>query len=383
MLFRSETKQQVEAMTTETHQVNGEEMAVTKEVKARSRRWCFTWNNYSDADWASIVTMSENPGEYGIIWLVAGREVGKKTGTPHIQGAVVFKGQKRLQEARKALGKVHLSIMKGKPADSLKYCSKEDTGFVQGGRMPQQGRDGLYDEIYAAIKTGCCKTEDEVINEFGADIVVRGRNAVRGWLDTRLSRCKRSAKSRVVVLYGDSGVGKSTAARRMALEAAGCEDQLFCLDQPQGGSLWWDGYCGQKVVFIDEFKGNFMSTTMWNKLADAGSMKVPIKGGMVEFSAELVIVASNENPIDWWQVSPTMKKAYLRRIDQCMAWGGDDWQNAIQLDVTQELQKYIGMCQTEKMSDKDPFFLQAQQRVQQESLGQQVEEGEGARGEAL
>lgn len=58
----------------------------------------------------------------------------------------------------------------------------------------------------------------------------------------------RDWQTTVQVYYGATGTGKS---RRARYEAG---DKAYYLTNT-GDNLWWDGYCGQENVVIDEFYG--------------------------------------------------------------------------------------------------------------------------------
>lgn len=83
-------------------------------------RWCFTFNNYSDDEYNSIVPKFRLLAKYYII----GKEVGE-SGTPHLQGYVEFK--KKCRPSSHGLPKsIHWEKAKGDRDSNYDYCSKDN-----------------------------------------------------------------------------------------------------------------------------------------------------------------------------------------------------------------------------------------------------------------
>lgn len=87
-----------------------------------SQVWVFTWNNYTLKDEQKLQNSSYR-------YLLYGREVGKKTKTPHLQGVIVFKKKLKGTEIVKIYGnKAHWEPCKSLDA-SKNYCKKEGNFF--------------------------------------------------------------------------------------------------------------------------------------------------------------------------------------------------------------------------------------------------------------
>ena len=83
-----------------------------------AKRWCFTFNNYTDADISSIVPDITRLCDYAII----GAEVGE-SGTPHLQGYVEFKTKVRPLSC--GFPSMNWEKCKGNRASNTAYCSKD------------------------------------------------------------------------------------------------------------------------------------------------------------------------------------------------------------------------------------------------------------------
>lgn len=86
-----------------------------------SIRWCFTLNNYDQVDEEVFSTIVPEICRFGII----GREIGKETGTPHLQGYLEFRSKKRPKSVFNSV-KIHWEKAKGSRRQNVKYCSKDN-----------------------------------------------------------------------------------------------------------------------------------------------------------------------------------------------------------------------------------------------------------------
>jgi len=71
----------------------------------KSKRWCFTTNNYDDKDIVKFKNLT-------CIYIVIGYEM-SSSGTFHLQGFCTFKDQKRLFAMKKICSKSHWEPTKG------------------------------------------------------------------------------------------------------------------------------------------------------------------------------------------------------------------------------------------------------------------------------
>ena len=82
----------------------------------KKRSFCFTVNNYDDTDIGYLKLLK------GVKYMIIGKEVGE-SGTPHLQGYVMFKNARSVKNIVKTL-LGHVEVAKGSPVDNYKYCSK-------------------------------------------------------------------------------------------------------------------------------------------------------------------------------------------------------------------------------------------------------------------
>ena len=112
----------------------------------RTRGWCFTLNNYTEAELASTDDLI-NKGE-GVRYITYGKEVGE-SGTPHLQGYLYFDQPTTLVKCKRLVPRAHLEPQRGSISQAIDYCHK-DNDFYEFGTKPERpeekgkrGREGL------------------------------------------------------------------------------------------------------------------------------------------------------------------------------------------------------------------------------------------------
>lgn len=102
----------------------------------QTRHWTFTINNWT-TDHDEELKRKGEAGEF--TYLVYGYETAA-SGTPHLQGYVVFKVRKRLSTAKALLpGNPHMEPKRGTPKQASDYC-KKDGVFQEFGLCPTGNR---------------------------------------------------------------------------------------------------------------------------------------------------------------------------------------------------------------------------------------------------
>jgi len=92
----------------------------TKSSSLKSRKWCFTLNNWTESELTQITQEFEG-SEYKYI-------IGKETsqnGTAHLQGYVEAPNAIAFSRMKKIMPRAHIEKAKGKREQNIAYCSKE------------------------------------------------------------------------------------------------------------------------------------------------------------------------------------------------------------------------------------------------------------------
>lgn len=265
---------------------------------SKHRSWCFTINNPEEGFQQELdMQLSKDCVKYAIFQY----ERGKTRGTDHFQGYVTFQYGKTFKTAKEFLGeRAHLEVARGSAKQNKDYCSKEDTridGPWEYGTLPEQGKrtDLLFfqdtlekhlNDHLAVIEK--CPTQCMKYYKY-MDYYFKKKN-------DEIMR-KRRMEKWVCVLYGPTGTGKT----RHVYDNHDWDD-IYVIQQGTGtnNSLWFDGYTGQSVVLIDDFRGNIMFKFLLN-LLDRYPLRVQVKGGTVLFNPDKIYITSNHNPTQWYQ----------------------------------------------------------------------------------
>lgn len=115
------------------------------------RAWTFTVNNYAEKDTKFFDNIE-------VKYICYGKEVGD-SGTPHLQGFIIFKRGYRLTALKKLHSTAHWEA--AKTADAMNYCMKDGDFTVRDNRS--QGKRNDFAEAAAIIKEH--KTKRSMLND--------------------------------------------------------------------------------------------------------------------------------------------------------------------------------------------------------------------------
>lgn len=269
----------------------------------QSKRYVFTWNNYSAGDFEKCKSWISTNAIYGIV----GEEVGE-SGTRHLQGYFRCKRSYRITQLRKAMP-AHFAVARGNDLENQKYCSKDGKFWEHG--TPAKG-PGARSDISAATKMLRRNMGMREVAISHPEVFVKYSRGLQQFNQVVNGITQRSWKTEVVVLVGKPGTGKSRYANAWASFQYG-ESVYY---KPRGE--WWDGYDGQHCVIMDDFYG-WIKYDELLKICDRYPYRVPIKGGYQPFLARKIYITSNAEPYKWYQKlyekQGITDEAMLRRFD--------------------------------------------------------------------
>lgn len=267
-----------------------------------AKNWCFTLNNYTAQDVEALAQKASESLESGsIFYLVYGREIGE-SGTPHLQGFIAFATRKTLAFVRNfTLCKAHCESSKGSPKQASDYC-KKDNCYQEFGVCPGgAGKRNDLARIYELIRGGA--NARTIADQFPSQYIRYRRSILDCIAD---QACERNWECDVRVLWGRTGTGKT----RKVFDSHESKDVYV-----HPGDSWFNGYEGQEVALFDDFNGSEFKLSYLLKLLDRYKMKVPIKGGYVQWIPKIIYITSNKDPADWYRNAlEEHRDAMFRRI---------------------------------------------------------------------
>lgn len=141
----------------------------------QTRHWVFTVNNWTVDNERQLEALGPS-----VSYLVYGYETAE-SGTPHLQGYLVFQRIKRFREAKTFLPTgAHLEAKRGSPKEAADYCKKGGL-FKEFGELPASpGRPRVFEEfkdwvVSTAADKGRAPTEREIANSFPVMFLRYGR----------------------------------------------------------------------------------------------------------------------------------------------------------------------------------------------------------------
>lgn len=271
------------------------------------RQWVFTLNNYKDKDIRKV----HNPPDY-VRYLAYSKEVGKKCGTPHLQGFIYCHDKIRMTQLTNWFGgKAHLEEMQGNFMQNELYCSKQGK-LIEVGERPQQGRRNDILGFKRRLDDGT-EFEDVLEDEAFFAIGMRNERSLRNYAN-QVKKRKLEQQPRapplVFLLMGESGHGKTPTIKKLH----GAENCYSVFDTK---SPWYENYRGQKIIIFEDIDSTSAPPLKHFKdICDGYVIDVPIKGRSAPCLPTHVYITSNEHPSNWYPGKDKHYNAVKNRFDQ-------------------------------------------------------------------
>lgn len=274
----------------------------------RARRWCFTLNNPTDEEIASLKTLSN---EKYFRYIIFQGELGE-SGTPHLQGYFRFTHARALTTLKRIVSsRAHYEKSRGTEQECIQYCSKPETRtfppFTFGDPSPNQGTRSdvaTYTRLRdVVVQQGLLAVADLDFQSF-----LRHHRGLQTYLTLVLQNRSRAHRTELHIVLGAPGTGKTYWAN----EHYAPHDTYW----KEAHHAWFDGYRPEQHqnCVIDEYLGQ-LPLTQLNRLVDSVPCSVKIHGGMERFYAQRIVIISNLHPRSWYPRTCTPLDSLYRRID--------------------------------------------------------------------
>lgn len=243
------------------------------------KSWVFTLNNYTPQEWNFLTNLE-------VTRSALGKEVGD-SGTSHIQGLLVFQRAYRFTGIKKLLPRAHIERCKS-IMHAWNYCIKDGNFHITDNR--RQGQRNETTDYRDAIKSGhndryLCDNHPVCFLKFSRTQAMR-----------QAYQNPRTEMTKCVILYGQTGTGKSSYCK---------------LTFPDADWIEYDGrffstYTNQKVVIFDDQDLSKFTPELIKRLINHTPMKIRVLGAYAEWNPELVVFTTNYLPS--WLDDPAIKR---------------------------------------------------------------------------
>lgn len=250
-----------------------------------------------------------------IKYLACQKEVCPTTQKEHWQGYVEFHKMMTHRQVKDCLGDdgIHLEKRLGSQQEAISYCTKSKTR--KEGEVPfiigKVSVKGERTDLKKAVEKLKEMTVQEVIEEDpGLIRYYRQMEMYKRDIDKPRDR---NEELEVFVIIGKPGVGKTKYVYEQ-------DEKVYSVPIENGSSIWFDGYHGQKTVLFDDFYGGIKYHLLL-KLLDRYPIKVPVKGGFVEWKPKTIYITSNQPVHEWYSREDI--EALKRRITKSFHFQGE------------------------------------------------------------
>jgi hypothetical protein len=259
----------------------------------------------------------------------------------HFQGYIELNRTLRLSTIKKLVGseEVHIESRFGKREEAIRYCTKSESridgpwSFNVSYNMKDKENNNDMDYLISLLKGGwsdkeLCNREPELWNDYGRWYIPCWRR------NNKPTKDKKRIGVKLIVLYGTSGTGKSTAAVNF------CKENKLSYYRKPGG-IWFEGYEGEDVTIIDEIDKKQIPYDLLTDICDSTQEELTVycKGGSKKFISKYVIVTSNLPIEQWYRVTPPEYEALYRRVSTYLHYTLEHTTVKVN-DLTYQINKY-------------------------------------------
>lgn len=296
-------------------------------MSRNNRRYAFTVFDYDwEADPTAEHALSELPANVAFVNYQV--EETPTTHRKHLQGYIRFKAPEGMGAVKRLFGdSAHVEICRGTEQANIDYVSKDATRLfgpyrlgqptaAENGGEAQQGHRSDLAVACDAVKAGSFNPLEhpETFVRYGP-----GLNRLQAVVEAAKSTTIRPDPVTLTII-GPTGIGKSHFVWS-AMLGSGMDSYVLPYPSSTSHAVFWPGYNGQKILFLDEYRGQ-LPLSDFLKVTDKYPVQVRTDTTAFRWLQVTHIFITCNDPPDWWYpaASEASKAALLRRcgrIETC------------------------------------------------------------------
>lgn len=304
-----------------------------------------------------ITELAERLDKYGVKYAIACKEVAPSTGTVHYHCLICCENVISTRNGKELLTieniMPHVGRIQNNLVNIVNYI-KKDGSFAEVNKENAPKKKEMEKREKAELMINGNLRELFMEGVLGAIDIIRAEK-LRNIFQVQAPADKYQKKL-ILWFKGETGEGKTKTAVDIA-------ERYFNGEYWMSNETlkWFDGYRGQPVAIIDDFRKSML--TEWSfllRLLDGYNLIVQVKGGFVKWQPKVIIVTSPASPseafqwvnkegeiIEWdKQVQLTRRLTYE---DEEQIYNFPLW-NQDQLKLENTIRKYLGLAPMEEES---------------------------------
>lgn len=324
---------------------------ITANPRGRSKEWCYTLFRWGFHDDSLGPRGESNPGPSAperfkslhpseFIYHCWQGEICPSSGEQHLQGYICLPVERNLAGLKSRIfssqyAHVHAHICAGSKDANKTYCSKEDSRDPSIGAefhelgdfhlVPERTGQGARNDVHGIARVVSDGGDLLDAAKFCAGNFVRYHRGLSCLRTTLFCLPRRKSSDgtwpipSIYWFYGETGTGKSCTAYELI------GDEPYYTKPP--GDTWFDGYCGESIVLLDDYRADWFKFGYLLRLLDCYPLQVAVKGGYVHFSATTIYITCPRSPSDLYSNLEARQNGslaqLLRRITTIRLFGDE------------------------------------------------------------
>lgn len=242
-------------------------------------------------------------GLKNINYFISCREFAPTTNKEHIHIYIQFEKPFRLS-SKKVLN-CHIEKCRGTPQQNQDYINKDGDIIDEWGEMRKSGNYTIEN-----VKKMTKEERNELpLNYYN---IINKMNMEEA---NQLTLEDFSKKTKVIFIYGESGVGKTNMAKDL-IKKYFDENNVSTFNLIKYENNFWIGVSElSEVALYDDFRDSHMKPSEFINLIDYNVHPMNIKGGAIKNKYKYIIITSVQNPDEIYKnVEGEPRKQWMRRL---------------------------------------------------------------------